>query len=380
MWVLLAGALAGLSFADVATRARPAPVELRADAILAEARREKARSRGRLLEGAALSAAAGPRRTEAGSESDAEVELDLPLALASRESRDFSAALEAAERLLPAAAALEAEAELYALYLDAWLAAAEAGLEADHLSSAVEWARLAGERLAAGADPPLEATLAQAELDGARLAAANAAGARTLAWTRLSARADLPAIPQPLLEPPAPPLGGASEATLPSDALLVMALRAESALDEARLALDAARETSRWALSGAAEREGEEEAVRLGLAYRIPLPGEGAGIRQARDARLAERRRDLDLRQSDLEARYAAGRSLAAALAPPPVSPADLEGALAALELRLREGKDRPSEAILRRRQLLDARRAALRARHTYLTAAHELHTLTRGE
>ena len=136
--------------------------------------------------------------------------------------------------------------------------------------------------------------------------------------------------------------------------------------------------TSRWSLRGSYAREGLERITKVGFAYRFPRPGEGQAIRREAEANLQATTRELEVALLELDARFqSAVTRLQSAAAPTPFTAFDT--ALKAVSLRLSEGKERPSEALPIRRQLLEAQVASLRR----LTAAHllsaELQALTEG-
>ena len=116
----------------------------------------------------------------------------------------------------------------------------------------------------------------------------------------------------------------------------------------------------------------------MGLAYRFPRPGEGQAIRRDTEATLQATRRELEIALLELDARFQSALTrLQTATPPTPFKGFDLS--LKAVSLRLSEGRERPSEALPIRRQLLEAQVAS----HRRLLAAHllnaELQALTDG-
>lgn len=369
-----------LTLTDVLQRTRPAPEALATEVVLGDARRELALSRGILLEGLSLTAEAGPRRSPEGDDSDVALGVDLPLAADGEERRAAVQALERASRLLPEAAAIEAELAVRISYLDAWSAAEEASIRSRDVAAAERWLAAAERRVEAGADPPFEAALVAAEAAAARLELADARERARLAWGELAARTEIGDRPRPLAPPDAASsLSTALTAENLAHTTLTEALEAGSRLERALIALGAARDASRFSLGGSVAREGEEEVARLGVGYRLPLAGERAARAEARDAALAEFARRAEFDREQLAARIAAVRERATAAGTDDVLSADaIERALAALDARLAVGKDRPSEVLPARRQLFDALTTLVAARAARLRLTYELEALTR--
>jgi outer membrane protein TolC len=366
-----------LDLTAVLGRARPSPAALAVERELAEARRDLARSAGMLLEGPAVSAEAGPRTTPDGDDGDIALGVDLPLAGDSAERRVARETWERAARERTAAAALEARLAIELAYVEAWEAAAALALAGRELETLERWRAVVDARDDAGAAAAFERVLVDAELESARLESAEARARARAAWSALDAVAAVGAMPLPLDEPPQPQL--APEATGAGPPLLVRAARSGFELERARIALEAAREASRWSLGGSLAREGDEEVARLGVGYRLPLGGEGEAIRHLRAERERETARAAELAEAELAARRAAALERWRALveAAPTESRFGIDEAAAALEARLAAGKDRPTEALLVRRELVRARATRLAARAARLRAAFELAALT---
>jgi hypothetical protein len=359
---------------------RPHPAELEAEARLADAERALAGSAGLVREGVTVAVLAGPRRGDAGSAStDAALDLEVPILVARAEQRGLAAALATAAPVLRAAARAEAERAVALAALDAWRAREEEALREEEAATVEAWLAAARRRVEAGADPPYEATLIAGERDRVALELAAAREDARLAWGRLAALVDVPAEPGPLAAPSAVEgtVGAELDARFAAGAL-VRATVERAALARALAALEAAGERARWGLAGEAAREADEDVVRVGLTYRVPPRRKGAAIAALRAAREASAARAEALERADLRARLdAAGARLDAP--PPGLAAPELAAATAALGARLTEGKDRPSTILPLRRQLLEARRAALAARHARLRAGVELRALTRG-
>lgn len=366
-----------LDLTAVLERARPSPAALAVERELAEARRDLARSAGILLEGPAVSAEAGPRRTPGGDDGDLALGVDLPLAGDSAERRAALEAWKRAARERTAAATLESRLAVELAYLEAWEAAAALALVGREIATLERWRAVVEARVDAGAAAAFERVLVDAELESARLESAEARARALAAWSTLDAVAAVGATPLPLDEPVAPAIQ--PEANGAEEPLLVRAARSRLELERARIALEAAREASRWSLGGSLAREGDEEVARLGVGYRLPLGGEGEAIRQVRAERERESARAAELAEAELAARRAAAleRWRALATATPAESSFGIDEAAAALEARLAAGKDRPTEALLVRRELVRARATRLAARAARLRAGFELAALT---
>jgi hypothetical protein len=236
------------------------------------------------------------------------------------------------------------------------------------------------------------------ELGAARFALAQAASDRSRLWQTLAGLAEVPQAPQPLADPPT--RGGSGPAALPDAAeppadpdapasseppadrerlrraAVWRAIEARLVLSEATARFAAARELSRWSLRWGVEREGDEDAAHLGASYRFLRGGAAAATDLAVETELAAARREAELDRSALAARLAAAQALSRFYARQ-AEPLDPSGPLAALELRLREGKSRPSEALPLRRQLLAASEAALERQAARARLSLELTALT---
>ncbi|HEX6203957.1 MAG TPA: TolC family protein [Thermoanaerobaculia bacterium] len=380
----------GLTFDEALSRRRPTALEAGAAALLAEARRQAAGGGGLAAEGPSLALTGGPRRGEdGGTAGDFAVEVELPLAGGRGARGELAEAVAAtADDLLAGARAL-AGADLAAAFVDAWLAQQVIAVRAEDLAASEEQLTLARRRVEAGADPPYEPVLVAGERDRALVELVAARREAELAWGALAERAEVGAEPRPLTlgglpggagaadgdDPAALAPSGGSEGDArdgPAFAALEARRRLESALARARAG--AAR--SRWAVATEIESEGDERAAHVGVAYRFPLPGERAGIAAEAAAAEASAERAARAEAAALRARVAAARTALAAAAPT-VGAGELERARSALAVRVAEGKERPSAVLPLRRQLLEARLAALAARATRARAAAELHFLT---
>lgn len=372
-----AAAQTPLTFHDIQSKARPAPEWSRAEALLAERGLQLQESRGFLREGPTVALMAGPRRAPgAATSTDRGFEVDLPLFLSPGRRAALEASLGKAHPLLREAARREDRFRLKRAYLDAWLASRAAGIRAADLATVERWLQAAQVRLEAGADPAFQAALVegerlkvQQELDEARIQEARA-------WGDLTALADLPETPAPLADPgPLEAIDPAALAPRLKDNPLRAALLAQAELETQGLRLKEAQALGRWSLRGSHASEGDEKVTRFGLALRLPRPGESAAVRRATEAQLRVVQGEARQALAELDARVAA---LLARLPKTPTALAtpDFARALAAVSLRLQEGRERPSDALPIRRQLLESQMAALRRIHTQHLLEAELQTL----
>lgn len=315
---------------------------------------------------------------DSGHSRDQGLEVDLPLFLNRSVRREFSAALSQAEPQLRAAVAAEERLGLRKAALDVWLEQQLRALQEADLATVRAWLRVAQARLEAGADPAYQVTLVEGELMRAQLALAEAQGREAAAWGALRLRADLPTASAPVAAPEPGPLPN------PTDlegrfqmGCLRRALPARLALEERALAHLSAADQSRWSLRGSYAREGEEARIaKVGVAYRFRRPGEAAAAARSLQVTQAQVRQSLAQVEGELDARFrAALAQLEATRALPTMG--DPQEALVAITLRLEAGKERPSEALSVRRQLLEVQQADLRRRHALALLAAELEALT---
>lgn len=378
---------ADLTLETVVAVGKPSAERLATESFLTAAARELSLSRGILLEGVAVSAEAGPRRSPDGDGSDFAVGLELPLA-GDRAEREAAIELFAdAERVLPVAAELEAGLALRLAYVDAWEATEGLVLAERQAASAEGWLQVVEARVAAGAEAPYETSLVVAEVGLARLALAEARVREQVSWSELEARAAVGATPRRLAEPLSADSGreAAVERKEVEGVLTVSTLtrasELRSSLKQALIRLDDARGASRWSLQATAAQEGEEDVARLGLGYRLPFARQNAARVTARDAAIAEERRGAELERARLEGRLRGAEARAASFASgltatSTFSPREIEEALAALEARVTTGRDRPSAVLPLRRQLLGALLTELAARAAEARAVLLLQTL----
>ena len=376
-WALMAQA-PPLTFDDIQQRARTSPEQYRNEALLAERQRDLAGSQGFLREGPSLGLSAGPRTSPLGpTTTDQNLDLDLPLFLAGGTRQKLKEALGKADPALREAARLEARFRLRQAYLEAWLSEQLLGLREADLTTVQSWLRAAQARLEAGADPAFQVSLVEGEILKAQLELDEARRQRLLNWASLRALADVPALPTPLEGPGDPLLPPAND--LPArfeHSSLRRALQSRLELEQQALRHQEALATRRWSLRGSYGREGEERITKFGLAYRFTRPGEGRAIRQEAEANLQATQRELEIALLELEGRFQSALTrLQTAAQPTPFAAFDT--ALRAVSLRLTEGKERPSEALPIRRQLLEAQVACFRRLQNAHLLSAELQALT---
>jgi hypothetical protein len=149
------------------------------------------------------------------------------------------------------------------------------------------------------------------------------------------------------------------------------ALQAQAELETRSLRLKEAMAMSRWSLRSSYAQEGEERVTRFGMAIRLPRPGEGGSQRRNTEAQIQALQGETRQALAELDARAQAALSRIRDEKLP-----DFTQAVIAVGMRLQEGRERPSEALPIRRQLLEAQMASLRRVHTQHLLAAELKTL----
>ncbi len=389
MRLLLAGALSWalmaqappLSFNDIQHRARTSPEQFRTEALLAGRQRALSESKGFLREGPSLALAAGPRKKAVeGTSTDQSVDLDLPLFLARGTRHRLETSLGKADPLLRQGAAIESSFRLRQAYLDAWLAERLLALREADLITVQAWLKAARARLEAGADPAFQVSLVEGEMLKAQLDLEEARKQRVGTWAALQALAEVPIQPVPLEDPGDPHLP--ETVGLPpryEQSSLRQALQARLDLEQQTLRHQEALATSRWSLrANYSKEEPGVHIAKLGFAYRFARIGEGQAIRRETEANLQATKRELEIALLELDARFQSAFQRLQSLSAPLPTPA-FDSALKAVGLRLTEGKERPSEALPIRRQLLEAQVAFLRRLHATHLFTAELQALTEG-
>jgi hypothetical protein len=367
--LVAAPATAQLDFAEAMARRRPHSAELELEQLVTEALRVAAGGRARAAQGPTTSFEGGPRDGNAGRETDLSVQIEIPLLAARSERRALAETLPGAAVAMRAGARATADAELANAFVAAWLAQAIAELRQQDVAAVDLWLSAARRRAEAGADPPYEPTLVAGERDRALVERIEAAREVALSWGELKARSAVPGQPEPLALAGLPVVAGAGvQSAEASTSSTRSGIEARRRLTIALARAKTAASNSRWGLAGELAREGEEHLAQLGVAYRLPLRGEKAAIAAAQVAEEALAARHADLRLTEMEAQVAAAKA-ALASAGPLVATSDLDAAQAALVVRVEEGKERPSQVLPLRRQLLEARVAALKARAARIAA-----------
>jgi hypothetical protein len=365
-----------LGFEEALARRRATAGEAEVAALLAEARRAAAGGSSLAAEGPSLSVTGGPRRGDSGATAaDVGVEVELPLLAARGTRAELAREIETAGADALAGARALAAAELAVSFVDAWLAQEAVAVREDDLAATEEWLAVARRRLEAGADPPYEPVLVAGERDRALVELVAARREAELAWGELAARSEVGAEARRLS------LSGLPAAAPPPDSSAPPALTGIAARRRLAVALALARRAasdSRWAVASEIGAEGDERLVHFGVAYRFPLPGERAAIATELAAAEEGAARAAEADAAAVRARITAARSTLAA-AGPALGPEHLEQARRALAARVAEGKQRPSEVLPLRRQLLEARLASLAAEALRARAAAELAFLTGG-
>lgn len=369
-----------LSYDDILHRARTSPDQYRTEALLAERHRALNGTRGFLREGPSLGIFAGPRTNPiAPTTTDQSVDLDLPLFLSPGTRSRLEESLGKADPALRGASKIEARFHLRQAYLDAWLAERLLHLREADLATVQTWFKAAQARLEAGADPAFQVSLVEGEVLRAQADLDESRRQRLNAWAVLRGLAEVPSAPVQLADPGevlAPPTEGL-QAKFEASALR-RAIQGRLDLEEQALRHQEAVATSRWSLRGSYSKEGEDRIGKVGFAYRFSRPGEGQAIRRETEATLQATKRELEVALLELDARFQSALiRLQTATPALPFTGFDLS--LKAISMRLSEGKERPSEALPIRRQLLEAQAASYRR----LQAAHllsaELQALTDG-
>lgn len=369
-----------LTYDALLARAKVDPALLRAEADLAARQRQLAATGGLLREGPTVLAEGGRRVGPVTTSTDKVAQVDAPLLLAPRVRSEAQRTLDSNQRTTLALGRAEARHRLRLAYLEAWLAQAQLRLRTGQSEVMETWLRVARARVASGSDPAYQAELVRGDLVRQRTDLAEALRRASEAWAALRSLADLPPDPLPLADPgpaklPDPaPLPAAFEASLAR-----RALTDRLASEQAAFQLQQALRSSRWSLKGSYASEGEERITRLGVAFRLPRAGElSAQRREAATGRKALQR-EGETAALQLASRFQTALARLRTFGDPPESQG-FEAALQAVDLRLKEGKERPSEALFLRRQLLEAESATLQRLRDAHALVAELDFLTLGD
>lgn len=343
----------------------PAAAELQVRAELAALRRELAGSDVYLAERPTYDFWLGARRGDdsAGQtqqDADLEIEGEWPL-LAERSQRDlFARQLQEHAALLEEGAAAAARRDVWLAYLDVWLADRRLALLNDEVTLLERWQDRLHQVVEAGGAAAFELELIGLETETMLFQRQAVAAQHLEAWSALAALVPLPATPARLAEPP--PLAAPPPALPPEEALALRATAARYEIAVARASFERALATSRFSLLGSAAREGEENVLRFGLSLRpVSVQQRQAEVGAATGA-LAALAREIEIERALLLGRFQVARQLHVALAPTEAESFEARAAkvVAAIELRLIEGKERPAEALALRRQIFSLRDARL--------------------
>jgi len=370
-----------LTFDDIVQRAAADPTLLARTAGLARLQRELSATGRYTREGPTLDAALGPRRLEDGSTgTEAAARLEFPL-LSGGGARDAAdSRLRDAGADILAAEAVESRLRLRAAYLDTWLHQAHLGVIDAQARATEQVVAAVRRRVEEGAEAPYELALVEGELLRSRSDSDVARSASGEAWAQLRALADLPPEPQELASPGMPQLEIPSDARLRFETgLLRQTVAQRAALETAFLDLERAQGRSRWSVAAEIGKEGHESFAIVGAGYRFPRRGESRAAEHERMASIAVLERVSEVEAARLATRFETALSRARRFGP--ITPPEaLDDALRSVSLRMELGKDRPSQALAVRRQLLEANAAALqRVRDAHLLIA-EFEALTSGD
>ena len=361
-------------------RAKPDPALLRLEADLAARERQLAATGGLLREGPTVLAEAGRRVGPATTTTDKYAQVDAPLLLAPGTRGKARRTLDSTQRTALALGQAEARARLRQAYLDAWLAQAQLRLRTGQLAAMEDWLRVAHARVESGSDPAYQEDLVRGDLARQRTELGEAQRRAAEAWAALRALAELPPEPQPLADPG--PAALPDPAPLPAAFEAGLARRAQAdrlAAEQAAFQLQQAVRGARWSLKGSYASEGQERITRFGLAYRLPRAGELGAQRREEATGRAALQREGDAATLQLASRFQTALARLRTFGDPPDS-RGFAAPLQAVDLRLKEGKERPSEALFLRRQLLEAESATLQRLREAHALATELDLLTLGD
>ena len=369
-----------LTYDALLARAKADPVLLRIEADLAARHRQLAATGGFLKEGPTVLAEGGRRVGPVTTTTDKVAQVDAPLLLAPRIRGEAQRTLDANQRTALALGRAEARHRLRLAYLEAWLAQAQLRLRTGQSETMETWLRVARARVASGSDPAYQAELVRGDLVRQRTELGDALRRSAEAWAALRALADLPPEPLPLADPG--PAALPDPAPLPAafgSSLVRRALADRLATEQAGFRLQQAVQASRWSVRGSYASEGEERITRLGVAFRLPRAGELGALRREQAAGQAALRREGESADLQLASRFDTALARLRAFGEPP-EPQGFDAALQAVDLRLQEGKERPSDALLLRRQLLEAQSATLQRLRDAHALIAELDLLTLGD
>lgn len=381
--ILVAGPLmaqSDLTFEALQSRAKPDPTQLRAEADLATLQRELATTGGIFREGPTVAVEAGRRVTSTGNSTDKAAQVDAPLLLAPGVRRNARQVLEASTRTSLALLRVESRQRLRMAYLEAWSTQAQLRVRESQVLATEAWLRVAQARVASGSDPAFQVDLVMGDQYRQRAELGEAHRLASEAWAHLRGLADLPLEPLSLAGPgPAVLPDPATQTEAFEQSLMRRAVVERLAREQSQFELQQALRGARWSLRGSHASEGDETVTRFGIAFRLPRPGEAKALRSEASAvrRALDRERESTILQLESRFQTALARLRTFGAVPLPLA---FEGALAAVDLRFREGKERPSDALLLRRQVLEAQIASLQRLRDAHALLAELEVMTLGD
>jgi outer membrane protein TolC len=365
-----------LTLPDALARLRPTPRQLELEADLAVFEQHLGSTSGRLSESPSIEFGAGSRdAASARRASDFDVSLAVPLLARAARRTALAEALSDAVPTLRRFAAAEVRAAAALAYIDAWQAQELEILRREALALENRWLRVAQERFAAGALAGYEVSLLRADQAVTEARVAEAAASRSRTWGDLAAALEdsgsaVPRLAAPDVgEIPVKPVAGIS--SLAEDAI-----RGWAAIEKASADLTAARDRSRWSLKPGWAREGEEDVMRLGFAFRIPRGAEGEQSDRVAASRGRQVDRQVEVDVAQLDARRQAAAIRLQSLVDRGTSDA-LVAASQAIEARWLEGKEGLAEILPARRQLLSAVESELDRRASRARAGVEWNLLS---
>jgi hypothetical protein len=372
---------AALTFADIVQRAAADPAVLVRAAGLARLQGELAATGRFTRDGPTLETELGPRRMDDGVRKlEASARVEIPI-FSGRHARDQAdSQLRSASPDIQAADTVESRLRLRAAYLDAWFEQERLAVLDDQLEASEQVLASVRKRVEEGAEAPYEVALVEGEVLRSRSGSDGARAGLGDAWSALRVLADLPAQPQVLASPGMPDLNipGDAESRFAAGLLRRAAGHRES-FEAAFLELEQARRRSRWSVATTVAKEADESFATVGAAYRFPRRGESAAVDRERAAAAAAIDRGAEVETALLTTRFETvieRLKRFGSITPPDA----FDDALRAVALRMELGKERPSIALPVRRQLLEARGAALqRVRDAHLLIA-EIGALVTGD
>jgi len=374
-----------LTLDQVLAKSKVSITRLNVESILADGRRQARDSSGFMRESPSVSVVVGPRNNSvAPSSTDQTIEIDAPLMLKREPARRLLSLLDSTSAVLYNAADLENSLAIHRAFLNAWLAEKIESIRTEDHILVQTWLEISRTRIESGADPAFQFDLVRGELLKSSLDCDDAKRNRVQSWTILRSLSELPESPQSLDYSPSAVVAGISDlkssdmATLYQNGVLRRASAARQSLEMSQINLQAAVSDSRWSISGSYSKENDDRITKIGIAYKFPRSGELSAIRAEQRARIETSKRNCELAFADLDLRFAtamqtieSGKSYSEQF--------DTTASLEALTLRLKEGKDQPSDLIPIRRQFMEIRMAELQRLHSLCLAQAELLTLTAG-